>query len=68
MIQRTNSYYYDQAAFKLKIQVNRAYTVKNIQDLMRGFFEKRLESFGKNTQIYLNPDDLDEPSQKFIRS
>ena len=60
----TNSYYYDQAAFKLKIQVNRAYTVKNIQALMRGFFEKKLESFGKNTQIYLNPEDLDEPSQK----
>ena len=48
----TNSYYYDQIAFKLKILVSRAYTVKNIQDLLRGFFEKRLESFGKNTQIY----------------
>ena len=59
----TNSYYYDQIAFKLKIQVSRAYTVKNIQDLLRGFFEKRLESFGKNTQIYLTNDDLDEPSQ-----
>lgn len=59
----SNSYYYDQTAFKLKIQVNRAYTVKNIQALMRGFFEKKLESFGKNTQIYLNPEDLDEPSQ-----
>ena len=56
-------YYYDQTAFKLKIQVSRAYTVKNIQDLLRGFFEKRLESFGKNTQIYLTNDDLDEPSQ-----
>lgn len=43
----SNSYYYDQTAFKLKIQVNRAYTVKNIQALMRGFFEKKLESFGK---------------------
>lgn len=31
---------------------------------MLGFFEKKLESFGKNTQIYLNPEDLDEPSQK----
>lgn len=59
----TNSYYYDQIAFKLKIQVSRAYTVKNIQVLLRGFFEKRLESFGKNTQIYLTNDDLDEPSQ-----
>ena len=59
----TNSYYYDQIAFKLKIQVSRVYTVKNIQDLLRGFFEKRLESFGKNTQIYLTNDDLDEPSQ-----
>lgn len=59
----TNSYYYDQIAFKLKIQISRAYTVKNIQDLLRGFFEKRLESFGKNTQIYLTNDDLDEPSQ-----
>lgn len=59
----TNSYYYDQIAFKLKIQVSRAYTVKNIQDLLRGFFEKRLESFGNNTQIYLTNDDLDEPSQ-----
>ena len=59
----TNSYYYNQIAFKLKIQVSRAYTVKNIQDLLRGFFEKRLESFGKNTQIYLTNDDLDEPSQ-----
>ena len=59
----TNSYYSDQIAFKLKIQVSRAYTVKNIQDLLRGFFEKRLESFGKNTQIYLTNDDLDEPSQ-----
>lgn len=59
----TNSYYYDQIAFKLKIQVSRTYTVKNIQDLLRGFFEKRLESFGKNTQIYLTNDDLDEPSQ-----
>ena len=59
----TNSYYYDQIAFKLKIQVSRAYTVKNIQDLLRGFFEKRLESFGKNTKIYLTNDDLDEPSQ-----
>ena len=58
-----NSYYYDQIAFKLKIQVSRAYTVKNIQDLLRGFFEKRLESFGKNTQIYLTNDDLDESSQ-----
>ena len=26
----TNSYYYDQAAFKLKIQVNRAYIVKEL--------------------------------------
>ena len=62
-LHHTNSYYYDQAAFKLKIQVSRAYTVKNIQNLLRGFFEKRLERFGKNANIYLTPDDLDEPSQ-----
>ena len=53
----------NQTAFKLKIQVSRAYTVKNIQNLLRGFFEKRLERFGKNANIYLTPDDLDEPSQ-----
>ena len=62
-LHHTNSYYYDQTAFKLKIQVSRAYTVKNIQNLLRGFFEKRLERFGKNANIYLTPDDLDEPSQ-----
>lgn len=63
-LHETNSYYYDQAAFKLKIQVSRAYVVKNIQDLLHGFFEKRLERFGKNVNIYLTPDDLDEPSKK----
>ena len=62
-LHHTNSYYYDQTAFKLKIQVSRAYTVKNIQNLLRGFFEKRLERFGKTANIYLTPDDLDEPSQ-----
>lgn len=63
-LHETNSYYYDQVAFKLKIQVSRAYVVKNIQDLLHGFFEKRLERFGKNVNIYLTPDDLDEPSKK----
>lgn len=44
----TNSYYYyDQAAFKLKIQVNRAYTVKNIQALMRGFLKRNWNLLGK---------------------
>lgn len=62
-IHPATSYYWDEMAFKLKIQVNRAYTVKNMQELLHGFFEKRLEKFGKNTQIYLNLDDLDQPSQ-----
>ena len=61
------SYYYDNYAFQLKIKTTRAYTVKNVSDVVQGFLQKKVETFGKNTQMYLNPDDLDEPSQKIYQ-
>lgn len=48
----TNSYYYDQAAFKLKIQVNRAYIVKNIQTLMLGFLKRNWNLWEKHTDLF----------------
>ena len=60
----SQDYYNNLMSFKLKIQVERAYTVKNIMTLIQGFFEKKLEQFGKNTQIYLNVNDLDKPSKQ----
>lgn len=56
--------YYDEVYFSLKIQVERSYKVKNIETLVNGFLEKRIETFGKTGSIYLNEEDLDEYSHK----
>ncbi len=64
MLVRENYGYRDEAYFSMKIQVDKSYKVKNIQDLVKGFLEKRIEPFGKINSIYLNEEDLDEYSHK----
>lgn len=45
---------------------SRMYKVKNLQELLEGFDQKAIQTFGKKTELYLSEDSLDSRSARWL--